>query len=62
MNEDKKEIGKNIASKIVYIHLHEINGHKKYTYKRTCKIGKFIKNLLIFLLIKKSVKKYWKKA
>ena len=54
LTEDKKEIGKNIASKIVYIHLHEINGHKKYTYKnkKITSPAKFIEKGTIYTLCK----------
>ena len=31
--QDKIEIGKSIAGKIIYYLLHEINGHKKYSFK-----------------------------
>ena len=37
LTEDKKEIGEIIAIKMIYYMLHEINGHKKFYYKKNKK-------------------------
>ena len=54
--ENKKEIGEIIVTKIIYNLLHEINGHKKFAYKKNKNIKspkKFIENGNIFTLAQK---------
>ena len=55
--EEKKEIGEIVASKIVYYLLHEINGHKKFSYKKNKypkSPTKFIENGEIYSLCPKN--------
>ena len=55
--KDKKEIGEIIASKIIYYLLHEINGHKKFSYKKNKYYrspSKFIENGEIYTLCQKN--------
>lgn len=55
--EDKKEIGEIIAAKIIYYLLHEINGHKKFSYKKNKSFNspiKFIENGNIYTLCQKN--------
>ena len=54
--DDKKEIGEIVASKIVYYLLHEINGHKKFSFKKDKYFNsptKFIENGEIYTLCEK---------
>ena len=57
LTKDNKEIGEIIASKIIYYMLHEINGHKKFSYKKNKDENsptKFIEDGKIYTLCEKN--------
>ena len=61
LEDSKIEYGKNIAAKIIYYILHELNGHKKFGYKKdssTISPKKFIKNGKIYKIQSEDSKEF----